>query len=600
MDKKSILNKCSFYIKYENLSKLDYIFEYDSVGIAKQFIKDTMGLDCENMSFEDIRNNVVRIFSHMKIQFPNEEIDFYNTIFKRLMFLEGLPKVEYKILNEKVKALYEKINRIKDHIEAKQTQIEEDVAKNKEKFKDLNRKINKLKNKCKPYKEELKKKEMIVVEVLPKLDYEARKCRHYKQLLEDELKEIQSIDLRLKALSICSVSSWENNSYKYHISYLEDSEELFQPDCDYSISVKFAKELYEFVKQFDNKFNFDKEKYKQAYSEYPYHSNVIEALRNKSIDEYNIFLANYIKEKNVCEYIINSVEKNHVLSKRLEILESALNEYKNQQYLSFINIAAIQIEGMFYDYCFELDIQPKNLDSFSINSKLKELYDKQMFNAYEYFAFGFPLIRNKVAHGLMTDKTDKIEIEKIAHETLLDLQYLVHVFQTNKKFPYYKPLEFVKTYMNANNNSYAFHAKINKTDPKDECLYSHLRSYKYNLTPHDPINNLQWILNPMYNEVYEFYKIEKEHEEIKNRLLSCNFIQFISEKINTHLASIGLSSYDDEIVEELKVWVQLFQAIICYCNHNNISKDILSKVISIKASTENRIKDYEQSGDFKR
>ncbi len=233
---------------------------------------------------------------------------------------------------------------------------------------------------------------------------------------------------------------------------------MFLPDCDYSISVKFAKEMNEFIEKFD-KFTFDAEAFKEASSEYPYHSNIIESLRNNSIVEYKDFLARYIQEKSICEYIIESVNNNHVIHKRLNVLKGALENYKSKQYLSFVNIAAIQIEGMFYDYCFEMDIQPKKLNSFTINTKLDRLHDKQVFNAYEYFAIDFPLIRNKVAHGLLTNGEDIIEIEKIAHETLLDLQYLVYIFQTNKKFSYSSPLEFIEAYKNSNKNGYAFHSK---------------------------------------------------------------------------------------------------------------------------------------------
>ncbi|ATW25619.1 hypothetical protein DCMF_13380 [Candidatus Formimonas warabiya] len=595
MNRKSILDRCLAYISHENLSKLDYIFEYDKVGIAKQFIKDTMELDPEIQPFEDIKKNVCYIVSHMRIEFPDNEAEFYNTVFNRLLFLEGLPRNEYEILNNKVQGLYQKINNIKAQIQAKETQINTKEHENERLFEALERKINKLRNKCQSFKNELQQKETIAVEIFPKLDYEGRKCRHYKQLLDVELIEIQSIDLKKKALSICSRIASDDNNYKYYISSLEDSEAVFLPDCDYSISVKFAKEMNEFIGKFD-KFTFDEEAFKKASAEYPYHSNIIETLRNNSIVAYKDFLARYIQEKNICDYIIKNVKNNHVINKRLDVLKGALENYISKQYLSFVNVAAIQIEGIFYDYCFEMDIQPKKLNSFTINTKLDRLHDKQVFNAYEYFAFDFPLIRNKVAHGLLTNGEDIIEIEKIAHETLLDLQYLVYIFQTNKKFPYSSPLEFIESYKNSNRNGYSFHARINNTDPKDECLYSHIKSYRNNITPHDPLNNLQWILNPMYDEVYYFYEISKEHEETRNRLLSCDFIQFIGDKMNKHLTPIGLTSHDEGIVEELETWVQLFQPIICYCKDNNISEEVCKKVISLKELTENNIKCYKQRG----
>lgn len=99
----------------------------------------------------------------------------------------------------------------------------------------------------------------------------------------------------------------------------------------------------------------------------------------------------------------------------------------------------------------------------------------------------------------------------------------------------------------------------------------------------------------MYDEVYQFYEISKEHEETRNRLLSCDFIQFIGNKINKHLTPIGLTSHDEGIIEELETWVQLLKPIICYCKDNNISEEVIKKVISLKELIENNIMSYKHS-----
>lgn len=587
MNRKEILRRCKSYIRHENLLRLDYIFESDRDTVAKQFIKDTMDLDHEKMSFEDIKTNVCNIVSHMKIKFPDEEIDFYNTVFKRLMFLRSLPKDEYEILNKKTIDLYAKIDRIQSLIEDRQIKIKEEENIYENKLKSLKNKIKELRSNCKPYKEELQQKEIISVEIFPKLSYELRRCEHYKRLIKDELKQIQSINLKDKALECSSIPS--DSKYKYYISSLEDSEDLFLPDCDYSISVKFAKELNEFISRFENK-PFDAEKYNEECAKYPYHSNLIEDLRSNSIEEYNTFLLNCINEKNVCEYILDNIKNNHVLNKRFELLESAVECFNKKQYLSFINITTTQIEGIFYDFCFEMDIQPERLDSFTLGTKVKLLNDKQLFNAYEYFAFDFPLVRNKVAHGLTTERTEKIQLEKTTYETLLDLQYLVYIFQTNNKFPYFKPINFVKTYLNSDKSIYSLQSSHNKASPKNECLYFHFKSSSYRLTPSEPINKLQWILNPMYNEVYNFYNYTNEHEEIRNRLLSCDFLQFISDKMNNQFAPIGLKSHDAEIVEQLKVWIQLFNIMDCYCKDNDINIEVITKIAMLKTSAANIIR----------
>lgn len=62
----------------------------------------------------------------------------------------------------------------------------------------------------------------------------------------------------------------ENDSYYYDISLINSSEELFKPECDYSINVKFSMHTKELIKEIKDKIrnrNLDMEQRKELIGE---------------------------------------------------------------------------------------------------------------------------------------------------------------------------------------------------------------------------------------------------------------------------------------------------------------------------------------------
>lgn len=104
----------------------------------------------------------------------------------------------------------------------------------------------------------------------------------------------------------------------------------------------------------------------------------------------------YIREYEICQEIKNLTKSTYVSKDRVDVMEDAIDLYEKGRYLSFINLAAIQIEGLFNDYLKELEIE-KDLPS--IAPKLELLRKEAQVWGYIYYAFEFPDIRNKIAHG---------------------------------------------------------------------------------------------------------------------------------------------------------------------------------------------------------
>ncbi|WET41679.1 hypothetical protein [Citrobacter enshiensis] len=108
----------------------------------------------------------------------------------------------------------------------------------------------------------------------------------------------------------------------------------------------------------------------------------------------------------------------HIIGKRRDVLSVIISHYKNEDYVSVVNMLPMQIEGIFHDICTELGIDESRLDISSINEKLRILKDSiHGFIYFEYYSFKFPVIRNIVAHGKLVEA----DIEQEAIMLMLDL-----------------------------------------------------------------------------------------------------------------------------------------------------------------------------------
>lgn len=119
-------------------------------------------------------------------------------------------------------------------------------------------------------------------------------------------------------------------------------------------------------------------------------------------------LEDIIREYGVVEKISEKIEQNHYLRNRSEIIREALSAFENKKYLVFLSLTPLQIEGIFGDFC-EISGIGKPAESLTktidyITSEGKQgLTGISLFEEWGYFRYKFPVTRNEVAHGLMTD-----------------------------------------------------------------------------------------------------------------------------------------------------------------------------------------------------
>lgn len=133
----------------------------------------------------------------------------------------------------------------------------------------------------------------------------------------------------------------------------------------------------------------------------------------------------------VREKLEKLVGKSHILARRKQVISTMLRHFEAKDYISFVSIAPLQIEGIFADICREIGVSENQLDISSLNDKLQHIDGKiNSFFYFEYYSFKFPALRNLVAHGGLVDG----ELEDTAIHLMLDLLPVCE-FAVSKELP---------------------------------------------------------------------------------------------------------------------------------------------------------------------
>lgn len=137
------------------------------------------------------------------------------------------------------------------------------------------------------------------------------------------------------------------------------------------------------------------------------------------------WLTEQIENENYVHSLLEKIGSHHVLAERSNTLMRLLKLYEKKEWFAFSNLTILQIEGLLTDLClmFEHDTNKRNqlekrLTREGMGFKLDLLRDSMGYELdYEYFRFRFRVLRNRVAHGRLTDT----EIETMAGILLIDL-----------------------------------------------------------------------------------------------------------------------------------------------------------------------------------
>lgn len=549
MNKKEIINNMLAYS--DILLNKDNIFGLNKDQIIFDFFLEIFKIDISTTSFSELRNYIVDFFAYTKIDFPSGKEEFYNYFFETIIGLYNTPQKECLKVKSAIDDTLALIDNVKTYNLESERKLIKERADFYERIRLINGEITNNRKRFLDYNHLIEEKKLITHELLPTIKSKIDECNYYHKLVEEEEIKIKSLDIK----SIALIKAKESNSnYKYQFSYIQENKNYYKTGYDYSITIKFTKELFHLISTYKKNYDNNKEQADSTLANYKFSSDKLIKLKNENINEYKEVLYKYIEEYKVSEYIKTNTKNNHVLYKRYSVIKSALDAFTNRDYLAFMNLIPIQIEGIFFDMCDEFEIIPDELSSYSLISKVNEIGIRvPTYDEKPYFLFHFPLIRNRVAHGLFL-QSEKIEL--LSFEMLLDLQYLVYVMNEKEYLPYFEPLNFVRTFKEK--KSSVFLEKIYKTSFENIQLFKWLNSGYYE-------KKLKWILNPSYNKVFEFYESEDligGIKEIRYLIQSDNFLNFVKEQYIKEKEKDVY--YPNQSKKMLKKWEKILTLLLIY------------------------------------
>lgn len=245
-------------------------------------------------------------------------------------------------------------------------------------------------------------------------------------------------------------------------------------------------------------------------------------LKKNDIESYYSDLELNIIQNGLLEKILSGVNSHHVLWKRKEIFESLYHLYGQEKYQTFINLAVIQVEGLFYDFCLILndEIESNNFGTLSV--KAERVFSKNpslWLSAYPYFAFDVPVFRNKIAHNGFWDVKN---LKNFSNELIYDLYSIISAIKYSGKLPF----NLLGIFMSLRKN-----VKTIEFSPKD------YKAIIVDLFGSSQVWDIKGIIELINNregkkEVLEFYSMEFPECKISTNLYEecCRLAKIIEDK----------------------------------------------------------------------
>ena len=263
-------------------------------------------------------------------------------------------------------------------------------------------------------------------------------------------------------------------------------------------------------------------------------------LRTHDLNKYMQELKKHIADHQVLDYLGQKIDSLYCLHDRKNILNTIIDSFENQNYVVFMNLVVIQIEGLFYDMFVDANIQNRLDGQFDLFEKddLKSKMDKNdtsmgLEEAALYFKFYFnSMIRNKVAHGRNCFKEE--EYERISYELLLDLQYVIHLLEkhsdTNEAVEYIKNtvrwLEF--SFSGQCTEKQIYEKLLNSLNGNVLKRGNNFIGYV------DSHQELYWIFNPYYEVAYEYAGVIELRDKLRGYLTNENFWDYVLKYIQSY------------------------------------------------------------------
>ncbi len=370
--------------------KSAHFFHSSIESIVKHFLSDFLDIDPLTASFDEIYQAVSEQLSDKNL--PENKVEFYAHIAKEYLLLVKEPREV--LLNLYIGASKD-LSSIQNNLEYLQSE-KKDIQDEKDSLSKEGKSLSGEKR----YR-------------LKMVDF-----YHEKNMLakEEIIQFLASDSIKARATYKSKIVPDPTNIFSKVFSNLFNIIPPYNfafgyPPGNFPVNSSFGKKSYD-IRNFSDVQNKLTELYIDEYEE------TCDLYLRDKVEFFN-FLRNYIEKNNPVPKITQLVEKSHVLNRRKNIILTLLKHYTNKDYVSFIYMVPLQIEGIFHDHCLELGIKESQIGTEGITEKVKLINDRDHeFYNFEYYAFRFPVIRNDIAHGKLLENSNE---EETAMMLLLDL-----------------------------------------------------------------------------------------------------------------------------------------------------------------------------------
>ncbi len=371
--------------------------------------------------------------------------------------------------------------------------------------------------------------------ILDKDSYQYKKQQYFLKI-NYEIQNRKQLELSQKLNDVLTTRMGQNLSGEQDIDGLLKLDEFSSLSFTYNIKFDFGV----FVKFFKIiKWNKDEV------------FNLIK-LKSHSEDEYYKYVKNYIAENRVLEYINFKAKEHYLLSEKEEILSILLGLYQYEKYQAFVSLGAIQVEGLFYDFCSLINGGTRKSEEGTMINKVDKVFNNNRNQAliyYPYFAFDVPIYRNEVAHnGVASVK----KAEYLAHDILLDMYIIIKLMQD--------------TWLPFNNVCHFILGLKDKEKIKD-----------YSEEYYPPIFTEMYGFLMLYrdiNQEFGIFKIMKERDKHKDILT--RFPTFYNGERTNLYDEIGSIL---NLFEEEKFWKYIFDTVLKYGFNGTNFADFIKKLV---------------------
>jgi hypothetical protein len=112
--------------------------------------------------------------------------------------------------------------------------------------------------------------------------------------------------------------------------------------------------------------------------------------KNTDPEAYYAYAKKFINENKVLDYIYLKVKEHYLLTDKEEVFNILYNLFKHGAYQTFVSLGAIQVEGLFYDFCSAINGGVRKQEEGTLVNKVDKVFKNNRAQALIYYVTANP------------------------------------------------------------------------------------------------------------------------------------------------------------------------------------------------------------------